>query len=371
MRTITRRAVCTIGLLAVVGLMGCPGPKTEAGGGGGDTPPKTGDGAKPITSSGKRFRAALVLDIGGVDDKSFNAAAWAGLQKAQKDLGLGTDDIKYVETKSAADYTSNLRTFATQGYDVVIAVGFAMEEALKQVAAEFPEVKFAIVDGNAPAGAANCVSLKFKEEQGSFLAGYVAAAVSKTKKIGFVGGMQIPLIEKFEAGYKAGAKAAGFDPNTQVLAAYTGDWNDVAKGKSQANQLFGNGADVVFQAAGKAGLGVIQAAKEKGKGFYAIGVDRDQDDEAPGFVLTSMVKHLDTAVSDTVKKTKEGKFTPGEQLFDVKDGGIGLSEMKFTKQDVPEAVQANVKKLSDMIAEGKINPPTKLSELAAFLAPKL
>lgn len=369
MRTITRRAVCAVGLLAIVGLAGCPGPKTETPDGG--TTPKPAEGAGPAAATGKRFRAALVLDVGGVDDKSFNAAAWAGLQKAQKDLNLGPDDIKYVETKSAADYTSNLRTFATQGYDVVIAVGFAMEDALKQVAAESPDVKFAIVDGNAPAGATNCVALKFKEEQGSFLAGYVAAAVSKTKKIGFVGGMQIPLIEKFEAGYKAGAKAAGLDPNTQVLAAYTGDWNDVSKGKSQANQLFGNGADIVFQAAGKAGLGVIQAAKEKGKGFYAIGVDRDQDDEAPGSVLTSMVKHIDTAVYDTVKKTKEGHFTAGEQLYDLKQGGIGLSAMKYTQQDVPPAVQENVKKLSAMIADGKINPPAKLSDLAAFQAPKL
>ncbi len=369
MQRITRRAVCLAGLLAILGLTGCPGPKTETGAG--DTSSKTTGTGKPSVGSGKSFRAALVLDVGGVDDKSFNAAAWDGLQKAQKDLGLGTDDVKYVETKSAADYTSNLRTFATQGYDVVIAVGFAMEEALKTVAAEFPEVKFAIIDGNAPAGAANCVSLKFKEEQGSFLAGYIAAAVSKTKKIGFVGGMQIPLIEKFEAGYKAGAKAAGFDPEKQVVSAYTGDWNDVSKGKNQATQIFGNGADVIFQAAGKAGLGVIQAAKEKGKGFYAIGVDQDQDEVAQGSVLTSMVKHIDTAVYDTVKKTKEGHFTSGEQLYDLKQGGVGLSEMKYTKQDVPPAVQENIKKLSAMIADGKISPPTKLSELPAFTVPKL
>jgi basic membrane protein A len=369
MRTITRRAVCLAGMLAVVGLTGCPGPKPVAVTI--DATPKPMDGTKPTTAPGKRFRAALVLDVGGVDDKSFNAAAWAGLQKAQKDLGLGTDDVKYVETKSASDYTPSLRTFATQGYDVVIAVGFAMEDALKQVAAESPDVKFAIIDGNIPAGATNCVSLKFKEEQGSFLVGYVAAAVSKTKKIGFVGGMQIPLIEKFEAGYRAGAKTAGFDPDKQVLAAYTGDWNNVSKGKSQANQLFGNGADIVFHAAGLAGLGVIQAAKEKGKGFYAIGVDLDQDGEAPGSVLTSMVKHLDTAVYDTVKKAKEGRFTPGEQLYDLKQGGVGLSEMKYTKQDVSPAIQANIKKLSAMIADGTVNPPTKLSELAAFQVPKL
>lgn len=371
MGTITRRAVCLMGMLAVVGLTGCPSPPPPAGGGGGGATPKAGDGTPPSNTSGKRFRAALVLDVGGVDDKSFNAAAWAGLQKAQTDLGLSTDDVKYVETKSASDYTTNLRTFATQGYDVVIAVGFAMEDALKQVAGEFPAVKFAIVDGNAPAGAANCVSLKFKEEEGSFLAGYVAASVSKTKKIGFVGGMKIPLIEKFEAGYKAGAKTAGFDPDKQVLVTYTGDWNDVSKGKSNATQLFANGADIIFQAAGKAGLGVITAAKEKGKGFYAIGVDQDQDAVEPGSVLTSMVKHIETAVFDTTKKVKEGQFTAGQQLYDLKQGGIGLSEMKYTKQDVPPAVLENVKKLSTLISDGKVVPPTTLSELSAFQAPKL
>ncbi len=365
MRTISRRALCGMSLLAVVGLMGCPASK-ETG-----TTTTPGEGKPNTVAAGKPFRAALVLDVGGVDDKSFNAAAWAGLQKAQKELGLGTDDVKYVETKSPSDYTANLRTFASQGYDVVIAVGFAMEDALKEVAAEFPAVKFAIVDGKAPEGAANCAALTFKEEQGSFLAGYLAASVSKTKKIGFVGGMQIPLIEKFEAGYKAGAKTAGFDPDKQVLAAYTGDWNDVSKGKSRAAQLIGNGTDIVFQAAGKAGLGVIQAAKEKGKDYYAIGVDRDQDDEAPGSVLTSMVKHVDTAVFDTVKRTKEGKFVAGPQVYDLKQGGIGLSEMKFTKQAVPESVTKNLKTLSDMIADGKITPPTKLSELAAFQPPKL
>ncbi len=345
--------------------MGCPGPKES---GTPTPPPKPGD---PGSSAIKPFRAALVLDVGGVDDKSFNAAAWIGLQKAQKDLGLGPDDVKYVETKSPSDYTANLRTFASQGYDVVIAIGFAMEDALKEVAAEFPAVKFAIVDGKAPEGADNCASLTFKEEQGSFLAGYLAASVSKTKKIGFVGGMQIPLIEKFEAGYKAGAKAAGFDPDKQVLAVYTGDWNDVSKGKSRASQLFGNGTDIVFHAAGKAGLGVIQAAKEKGKNFYAIGVDRDQDDEAPGSVLTSMVKHGDTAVYDTVKRVKEGKFTAGAQVYDLKDGGVGLSEMKFTKQDVPADVQKNLQTLSGLIADGKLIPPSKLSDLAAFQPPKL
>jgi basic membrane protein A len=307
-----------------------------------------------------------VLDTGGVDDRSFNAAAWAGVQRAKAQLGV---DGRYVESKSEADYKTNLTQYANQGYDVIFAVGYKMEDALKEVAPQFPKIKFAIVDGNAPSGAPNCAALQFKEQEGTFLAGYLAASMSKTKKIGFVGGEKIDLIEKFEAGYRAGAKTA--DPGVQVLSAYTGDWNDLEKGKSQAVQEFGNGADIVFHAAGKAGLGVIQAAQEKGPGFYAIGVDRDQDDVAPGRVLTSMVKKLDNAVFDTVQRLQQGQFTPGTHIYDLKENGVGLSEMKYTKKDVPPAVLANLERLSRMIADGQITPPTKLDAVAAFQPPKL
>ena len=180
-----------------------------------------------------------------------------------------------------------------------------MEDALKEVAPQFPNVKFAIVDGAAPDGASNCASLKFREEQGTYLAGFLAASMSKTKKIGFVGGEEIPLIKKFEAGYRAGAKTAGYDPDKQVIRAYTNNWDDVSKGRNNADLEFANGADIIFAAAGKAGLGVIQSAKEKGGGLHAIGVDQDQDGIAEGRVLTSVVKHVDTAVYDTTKRAKE------------------------------------------------------------------
>lgn len=354
-----------IGLLALAGLTGCPNAPQQNGGA--STGPSTAGGPAQV----KGIRAALVLDTGGVDDKSFNAAAYAGLQKAKTDLGLGENGVSMVESKTPSDYKTNLTNYATQGYDVVFAVGYKMEEALKEVAPQFPNVKFAIVDGNAPADAPNCAALKFKEEQGSFLAGFLAASVSKTKKIGFVGGEEIDLIKKFEAGYRAGAKTAGFDPDKQVLRAYTGDWNDLTKGRNNAEQEFGNGADVIFQAAGKGGLGVIEAAKAKGNGFYAIGVDQDQDGVVPGSVLTSMVKHVDTAVYDTIKRVKEGKFTGGTTLYDLKSGGVGLSEMKYTKQDVPADVLAKLDKLRQMIEDGQVTPPTTLETVKSFQPPKL
>lgn len=363
---IDRRALIVAGAATLLaGLTGCPSPSSNSAPA--STPNPSG-GSTP-TAGGAGLRVALVLDVGGIDDKSFNQGAWNGLQKAQKELALA--DAKYVELKSPSDYKTNLTTFATQGYDIVIAVGFAMADALKEVAPQFPNVKFAIIDSDAPAGTTNVVGLTFKAEEGSFLAGYLAAATSKTKKIGFVGGMQIPLIETFEAGYRAGAKTAGFDPKTQVLTTYTGDWNDLTKGKSQAQQEFANGADIIFQAAGKSGLGVIEAAKEKGKGYYAIGVDRDQDNEAPGRVLTSMVKHVDNAVFDTVRRVKENQFKAGTTVYDLKMGGVGLSEMKFTKQDIAPAVLKNLTTLSDLITAGKINIPTKVAGVDTFQPPKL
>ena len=376
-KTWTRRLAlqwCAAGTLAF-GLAGCHGggSDTQQNVTGGQTTPTVQTGAKPADMglSGKSVRAAVVLDTGGVDDKSFNAAAVAGLNQAKADLKMADADARYVESKDPSEYKQKLSAFASQNYNIVFAVGFKMEDALKEVAAQFPNVKFAIVDGSAPEGATNCSALQFKEEQGAFLAGYLAALVSKTHTIGFVGGEEIPLIKKFQAGYMAGAKTAGLDPNTQVKVAYTGDWNDQSKGKSQAMQEFGANADIIFHAAGKAGLGVIEAAREKGTGFYAIGVDQDQDDVAPGRVLTSMVKHLDTAVTDTIKRVQEGKFTPGLHVYDLKEGGVGLSEMKYTKKDIPADVLAKLDKITKMVADGQIVPPTKVEDVAAFQPPKM
>jgi len=369
MNRFTRRGLFGIGTATVIALSGygCPGPPNKTA----TNPPAVATTTGGTETKATPFRAALVFDTGGKDDKSFNAGANAGLERARTELGLGTDGIKTVESRASADYKTNLTNFASQNYDIVIAVGFNMADAIKDVSAQFPNTKFAIVDSDAPANSKNVAGLRFQEEQGSFLAGYLAAMMSKKHKIGFVGGMKIPLIEKFEAGYKAGAKTAGLDPDKQVYASYVGDWDDLSKGKSQARLQFDQGADIVFQAAGKAGLAVITEAKDRGAGYYAIGVDQDQDYIAPGRVLTSMVKHVDTAVFDTIKMAKDGKFTAGDHVFAMKDGGVGISDLKYTRKDIPADVLVKLDKLTKLISDGTVVPPATLAALATFKPPVL
>ena len=191
--------------------------------------------------------------------------------------------------------------------------------------------------------------------------------MSKTKTIGFVGGEEIPLIKKFLAGYTAGAKTA--NPNAKVIATYTGNWEDLNAGKNQADQQFASGADIIFQAAGKGGLGVLNAANEKGAGYYAIGVDSNQDDTHPGRVLTSMVKRLDVAVFDTIKQTQADKFQSGSHTFDLKANGVGLTDFKYTKQNIPAETLKKLDALTQMVKDGKVVPPATPEELAAFKPP--
>ncbi len=331
-------------------LAGCPS------GGGSETTSTTAPAAKgkasgsPAAASG--IKAGLVTDVGGINDKSFNASAWEGMQRAEKELGVA---VKFTESKQNADYVRNLTQYARSGYDVVFALGFRMQDALKEVAPRYPDVKFAIIDGDAP-DLPNCASYKFREEQGSYLAGALAGAMTKSNKVGFVGGEQQPLIQKFEAGYAAGVKET--NPKAQVVVGYAQSFTDAAKGSEIAISQMGSGADIIYHAAGNVGTGVIKAVQAKGPGFYAIGVDRDQDGDAPGRVLTSMVKRVDNAVFDVCKSVVDNSFKPGTVTLGLKEGGVSLSEMKYTKKDVPADVMTKIDALKADIIAGKITPPT-------------
>lgn len=313
-------------------------------------------------TGGKKLVIGMVFDSGGRGDKSFNDSAYAGLERAQKELGI---EAKTVDSAKESDYESNLDTLAEQGVDLIVAVGISMEAAVKKAAPKHPNIKFALVDANVDSP--NVRGLTFKEEDGSFLVGYLAGLMSKSNKVGFVGGQEIPLIKKFEAGYAAGVKTA--NPNVTVLPAkYTGSWNDADLGKQSAKTLYSQGADIIYHASGGCGRGVFEAAKEENR--YAIGVDSDQDYMQEGRILTSMIKRVDEAVFQTIKDVKEGKFTAGPVVYDLKANGVGVSDMKFTKDLVGAD---NIKKLEEIkakIVSGEIVPPSNMDELAKFAAPK-
>jgi basic membrane protein A len=267
----------------------------------------------------------LVFDVGGRGDKSFNDAAYAGLVRARAELGAS---IEYVEPMDADDRVSALRLFAARGFDLVIGVGYMFSRDIDEVARDYPSVRFACVDYAPPERGAvppNVVGLGFREEEGAFLVGAAAALSSQTGRVGFVGGMDIPLIRKFERGYRAGVRAVC--ATCSVIAAYAGStpnaFRDPAKGEALATAQYAQGVDVIFHASGTTGHGVFVAAHRLSR--FAIGVDADQYDEMPDVVLTSMIKRVDVAVFDTIHAVAAGRFVRGDdgiRVWGVADRGI-------------------------------------------------
>jgi len=320
----------------------------------GCAPKKTGQTAAPAQTT---LNVGLVFDVGGRGDKSFNDAAYAGLERAQQDLGI---EFSTLETGEGADREAAMRQLAAGGSTLVFGVGFLFTDDILRLAQEFPAVKFACVDFTVTEGQTlppNLVALKFKEEEGSFLVGALAAQLSKTGKVGFIGGMEIPLIKKFEAGYRAGARAV--KPGTAVLVKYAGTtgsaFKDPTKGKELALAEYHQGADIIFHASGSTGLGVFEAARELDK--LAIGVDSDQTDEAPGHVLTSMVKRVDQAVFDCIKETVAGNWKSGVRVFGLADQGVGWVYDTRNQKMIAAPVKAMVDSLERLIVSGAIVVP--------------
>jgi basic membrane protein A len=304
------------------------------------------------------FKMAMVTDVGGLGDHSFNDGAYRGLLDAKRRLGA---EVQVLESKSAADYQPNLTALADEGYDEIVAIGFLMDKDLDYVAGNYPAKRFAIVD--AVVARPNVTSITFREQDGSFLCGALAALFSRTKTIAFLGGVDVPLLRKFEAGFTAGAREA--DPSVKVQTKYVGSFDDVASGKELAGVLYDAGADVIFVAAGKSGLGAIDEVRAR-SGAYAIGVDSDQDALAPGKILTSMVKHVDVAVFRLAQAALAHKIASGRVELGLKDGGIGLTDFRFTKAALGAATLARVARLKAAVAAGRIAVPATRAELAAF-----
>ncbi len=308
-----------------------------------------------------RARVGLVFDVGGRGDKSFNDRAYEGVERAVRELGISA---QYVEPGEGADREAGIRLLAAQGFDLVIGVGFIFSDDMYALAHEYPKTRFACIDyakfddKGFVVPPANMVALKFREEEGAFLVGALAALVSKTQAVGFVGGMDIPLIHKFEAGYQAGAHAVC--PACRVLVGYAGvtgeAFKNPAKGKELALSQYGAGADVIFHASGSTGLGVFEAARSQGK--LAIGVDADQWSEAPGHVLTSMIKRVDVVVLDTIRRVLEQRFEGGLQVFGLAEGALSWVYDAHNQALVPAAARARVEALRADIVAGSIRPPS-------------
>ncbi len=316
-----------------------------------------------VPPTGDAVDVGVVFDLGGRGDKSFNDGAYLGAERAEKELGVR---VRFIEPGEGSDRESGLRLLAAEGMDLVIGVGFIFTDDLTQLAKEYPNTKFAGVDyslatdkdGKVLPPPPNLAALKFREEQGSFLVGALAALMGKSKKVGFVGGMDFPLIQKFEMGYKAGVKKVC--PDCEVISQYAGvtpeAFRNPGKGKELALSQYQQGVNVIFHASGSTGLGVFEAARQTGK--LAIGVDADQFKEAPGFVLTSMVKGVDNAVFDAIRRVKERRFDGGVYQYGLAENGVGYVYDANNEKLIPADVRAKLESLKQEIIAGKINVPS-------------
>ena len=295
------------------------------------------------------FKPALIFDLGGKFDKSFNEAAYNGAEMFKKETGV---EYLEFEVTNESQREQSLRKLAQRGATVIVATGFAQAPALKTVAAEFPDVKFTLIDD--VVDLPNVQSIVFKEHEGSFLVGVAAAMASKTGKVGFVGGMDIPLIRKFACGYVQGVKYA--NPDAEVfenMTGTTGDaWNDPTKGGELARSQFDRGADVVYAAAGGTGLGVYQAAKDSGK--LAIGVDSNQNYLHPGTMLTSMLKRVDLAVYNAFKTAQDGTWKPGLQVWGLAEDGVGWALDEHNQSLITDEMKAKIEQAKKDIVAGTI-----------------
>jgi basic membrane protein A len=300
-------------------------------------------------ATAQEFSPAVVFDMGGKFDKSFNEAAYTGAERFRKETGIAYREF---EVTNETQREQALRTMARRGAQIVVGIGFAQASGMEKVAKEFPGTKFTIID--AVVELPNVQSIVFKEQEGSFLVGMAAAMASKTGKVGFVGGMDIPLIRKFALGYEEGARYV--NPKVEVFQNMTGTtpaaWNDPTRGGELARSQFDRGADVVYAAAGATGLGVLQAAKDRGR--LAIGVDSNQNHLQPGSVLTSMIKRVDEAVYGALKTAKDGTWKPGVRSLGLAENGVGYALDQYNRSLVTPEMERRLAQARADIVAGKI-----------------
>ncbi|MDA1470222.1 BMP family ABC transporter substrate-binding protein [Brachyspira hyodysenteriae] len=339
-------------------------------------------GDKAASGDGKKIRVALVL-AGFLGDKSFNDSSYIGAQQAQKDFGV---EVKVMESKVPAEWESNLLAMASDNYDLVLGVSTQLQDIINKHASSFPNIKFALIDGVADEGLTNVISSIFAQNEGSFLAGAVAAMfttntsipnVNAEKIVGWVGGMDIPVLADFYTGFKQGVEY--IDPQTKILQSFAGTFNDPLKGKELTIAQYSQGADIVMNVASGTGNGVLEASKEQNR--YAIGVDLDQDSTYPGHIVTSMLKRVDRATYLAIESVVNNTFNGGEVIYlDIANGGVGLTDMSVLKESLadkfPSYILDEVKNLEEKVKNGEIvvnyyqgfgNPKNKIQFLGITL----
>lgn len=313
----------------------------------------------PPKQAGSGISVGLVFDVGGKNDKSFNEAAFRGVERAHRELGVR---FEYIEPSEGSDRETAMRSLANRGHTLVIGVGFIFSADLERLSRQFPNTKFAGVDYSPTEGVGtieNLVGLRFREHHGSFLVGAAAGMLTRTKQVGFVGGMQIPLIRKFEAGYEAGVKHVC--PTCEVRAAYAGSepraFADPPLGQDLASAQFARGADIIYHAAGKTGDGVIAAARRRGA--RVIGVDSDQHHLAPCCMVTSMVKRVDLAILELIRELADGEWKGGLRELGLEDDFIAFVAEEKNRHLLPIEVVQRVRNLREEIIAGTLRVPDK------------
>jgi basic membrane protein A and related proteins len=313
--------------------------------------------------SADAVHVGIVFDVGGRGDKSFNDGAYAGAMRAAEELGAA---VRFIEPGEGSDREAGLRLLAAEGMDLVVGVGFIFTDDLTLLAREYPSVNFAGVDlavatdaaGNAIEPPPNLAALKFREEEGSFLVGALAAMVGGSNRVGFIGGMDVPLIHKFEAGYRAGVRHVC--PGCSVIAQYAGvtpeAFRNPGRGKELALSQYQQGVNIIYHASGSTGLGVFEAARQTGR--FAIGVDADQYNEAPGNILTSMIKGVDAAVYEAIRRVREGTFRGGIFQFGLREQGVGYVYDANNMALIPDSVRTRLESLREEIIAGRVPVPS-------------
>lgn len=361
-------------LVMVFALVGC---------GGQDAPEEEGGEQPGEALPGEGKIVTMITDTGGLGDKSFNDLAWKGLEDAQAEYGF---ELKILQSATEDDYALNIQSALDENPDLIVCVGFMMQEATRAAAQENPDVNFALVDGTGDLDddgvndIPNLLGLKFKENEGSFLVGVVAGMTTETDKIGYIGGMEFPSIIVFESGFLAGVKSV--NPDAEVFVEYADSFGDMAKGKEIATAQHKQGADIIYHAAGGVGLGLFQAATEND--FWAIGVDADQALTSPenaANILCSMLKRVDTATYEAAKRVMDGAFVGEILTFGLADDGIGVGnggtienedgEEVVVGENLTDDMKAAIEEWKAAIIEGKFAPPMDRDAVAAFEVPEI